>query len=353
MAEFTASEWRRIHSRLDRSPDDYGLPRRRRNSIVMASWNIRKFGALTNSREEPSRSNGSWKLIERFCSRCDLIAIQEVQDSLESLRHLQEQLGDRYGIVVSDIAGGVPGQSGMRERLAFVYNTSRITHTELASDISFERSAVLAQLYQHREEFQDAFEAREASLDEWEQKNRDRLAAGKGKLSKPAFVLPRFIQFIRTPHIASFTVEPRGQAQPYDFAVINAHLMYGDKRKQKEERELEFKALLAWLIDRARERNRTYAENMVLFGDLNLDFEEVDVRRNAIARFISELNGRQLRGAPAKVNFPFIDRHPNAADVFRTNARKDQTYDQIAIFADDDPVATLITQFAGGEFGSK
>ena len=51
--------------------------------------------------------------------------------------------------------------------------------------------------------------------------------------------------------------------------MINAHLLYGDKDKQKDERELEFKALLAWLIDRARERGRTYG----MFDFVRLFFE--------------------------------------------------------------------------------
>ena len=101
--------------------------------------------------------------------------------------------------------------------------------------------------------------------------------------------------------------------------------MYGDASKQKEERELEFKALLAWIIDRARERDKNYAENIFLFGDLNLDFEEVDVRRRAIEKFIVDLNSRQLRGSPVKVNFPFLDDHPAFGTVLRTNARQDQT----------------------------
>ena len=78
-----------------------------------------------------------------LCRQCDFLAIQEVQDSLESLRHLRDRLGPKYSLVVSDIAGGVPGRSYMRERLAFLFNTRRIIHTELASDITFERSAIV------------------------------------------------------------------------------------------------------------------------------------------------------------------------------------------------------------------
>lgn len=353
MAEFTVSEWSKIFDRLEDAPGDYGLPVRRSQSVVMASWNIRKFGSLTNSRGEDSRSDGAWRLIEEFCSRCDLVAIQEVQDSLESVRELRQRLGKNYGLIVSDIAGGVPGRGGMRERLAFLFNRKRVTPTELASDISFERSALLEELYSNREQFEEAFDERHESLSEWELKNENRHAAGKRKLPKPPFVLPRFVQFIRTPHLASFVVESSDDDVPgYEFAAINAHLLYGDKSKQRGERELEFKALLAWLIDRARERERKYAKNMILFGDLNLDFEKVDRRRLAIAKFIADMNKRQLKGAPAKVNFPFIDKHPESDDVFRTNARRDQTYDQIAIFADDDRLPPSSLNDVAGTLGA-
>jgi hypothetical protein len=164
--------------------------------------------------------------------------------------------------------------------------------------------------------------------------------------------MPRFIQFIRSPHIASFRVKPKNGAKPYEFSAINAHLLYGDAAKQKEERELEFKALLAWIIERARERDKNYAENIFLFGDLNLDFEEVDVRRRAIEKFIVDLNTRQLRGSPVKVNFPFLDDHPAFGTVFRTNARQDQTYDQIALFAEDRRLPPpQLNRHAGGTAG--
>ena len=352
MADFTEAEWESIFQQLETDTTGYGLPVRRTNSVVLASWNIRKFGSLIDSKNKPSRTDGAWQLIIEFCKRCDFIAVQEVQDSTESLFYLQQELGSSYDVVVTDIAGGVPGKDYMRERLAFIYRTNRITHTALASDISFERSALLDEIYNHRVEFIEAFEKREQDLKEWNEKNEQRVAEGKRKLPKPAFVLPRFVQFIRTPQIASFNVNPIGNADPYEFLAVNAHLLYGDKSKQKEERELEFKALLAWLIDRAKERGRKYAENLVLLGDLNLDFEESDVRREAINAFIRDMNDNQLRGAPAKVNFPFIDQHPAQADVFRTNARQDQTYDQIAIIADDNRLPPAELNGQAGTLGA-
>ncbi|MFC1995136.1 endonuclease/exonuclease/phosphatase, partial [Chloroflexota bacterium] len=40
------------------------------------------------------------------------------------------------------------------------------------------------------------------------------------------------------------------------------------------------------------------------------------------------------------VNFPFLDIHPDRSDVFKTNARLSQTYDQIGLFSRDKRLPT-------------
>lgn len=332
---FSDSQWERVFATLVANPDRYRLPKRHGRSVVFASFNIRKLGELADRKGKRKRSDGAWKLLSTFCERCDFVAIQEVLDPLESLRHLRDRLPG-YRVVVSDIAGGVPGRRGSRERLAFLYNPKRVTHTELSSDISFERTAVFDQLYTHRDAFARAFDARAQELKAWEKKVEERRRQGKRTPPKPPFVLPEFVQFIRTPHLASFEVPALDDAPPYELICVNAHLLYGDQRRQKEEREREFKALVAWLIDRARERDRNYVGSMALFGDLNLDFEKTDVRRKAIDKFIKSLNSNPTKLKPGtKVNFPFLDAHP-IQGLIRSNARKSQTYDQIALFGADD-----------------
>ena len=98
---FTPGEWALVNALLDQREADFGLPQRRADSVVLASSNIRKLGKVEN------RSAGAWAFLERFCERCDLIAVQEVQDNLAGLNHLKALLGPRYGIATSDITGGV------------------------------------------------------------------------------------------------------------------------------------------------------------------------------------------------------------------------------------------------------
>ena len=112
----------------------------------------------------------------------------------------------------------------------------------------------------------------ETKLDAWKEENIKRKNAGKRKLPKPTITLPTFLTFIRQPHCASFQVpqlEGTNEA-PYEFLVVNAHLLYG---KNKKERLWEFIALIEWLTLRAKSRKRTFYDNMLLMGDLNLEYE--------------------------------------------------------------------------------
>lgn len=351
---FESGEWSLIEALADSQGADFGLPARRSDSVVLTSFNIRKIGLIKN------KSPGAWAFLKRFCERCDLIAVQEVQDSLEALIHLKGLLGENYGLAVSDITGGIAGKQAMVERLAFLFRWDQIERTEVASDITIDRSAVLDTLYEERADFLLAFETRVMELDGWRQKVDLKLApwkqavaeweaAGKpgrkprkpSRPGKPPFVLPHFLTFIRTPYCASFRIKGADGIEPYEFLAVNAHLLYGHQSKQREEREMEFRGLMKWLIERARQAKRMYHKNIILLGDLNLDFKNVDSRRDAIETEIKSLNDRILKRR-AKIYFPFIDAHPTRAHItpatdaiFRSNVRSNQTYDQIAIISND------------------
>jgi len=332
MARFKKDEWDRVMKFLDEHHGRFGLPERRADSVVFASFNIRKIGKVKN------RSKQSWEFLKMFCERCDLVAVQEVQDNLEGLNYLKGLLGDSYGMVCSDITGGVPGGVGMTERLAFLFHWPTVQRTEVASDISFDRTSVFDTLFKNRADFSRAFRKYATGLTAWEKKVEVWKEEGKPgkKPKKPPFVLPRFVTFVRTPLCVSFRVPGFNGAVPYEFVAVSAHLLFGDKRLQKQERKMEFYALIKWLISRAAHADRLYHKNIILLGDMNLDFEEVDPRRAEIEAEIKGFNKKFLKyHKAAKVNFPFLDVHPGNDTVFRTNARKNQTYDQIALFSHD------------------
>lgn len=317
---FTKAEWDKIIATLEADPEGFGLPEGgREGSLVLASFNIRKLSSSRNRERE-------LEFMARFCARCDLVAIQEVQDNLEGLRHLKERTeaqiaaSGEFGLLVSDITGEVPGESGMAERLAFLYRKRRVRRAEMASDLTFDRTAVLARFFGNEAAIISARRKYEHEL--------ERLAAGERK-SKPTFVLPAFVTFVRTPHVAAFEVPAANDAPPLTFAAVNAHLVYG----KPVERRQEFEALVDWMTNRVRDADRMAAPNLILLGDLNLDFDQPVKDRGAIGKRIRSLN-EEVFGKPEarRVYFPFIDDDPRSGKVIRTNARNNQTFDQIAFF---------------------
>ncbi len=77
---FSDTDWDKIETELLGNPEKYGMPEGgREESVVFASFNIRKLGKAKGRERELN-------FMARFCARCDLVAIQEVQDDLSASR---------------------------------------------------------------------------------------------------------------------------------------------------------------------------------------------------------------------------------------------------------------------------
>lgn len=325
-SSFSDAEWNKIRQRLDVDGEAFGLPERREHSLVFGSFNIRKLGA------RDSKSSGAWSMIREICRRFDLLSIQEVQDNLEGLRALHQELGeDEFGIVASDITGSYPGEAAP-ERLAFLYRRATVRRTEIASDITFDRTRVVDTLYQSRLKFWKSFDDYTEKIAAWRLEAEERKSQNRKPRRKPALRVPEFLTFTRQPLCASFRIPSPSGGDPYEFLAVNAHLLFG---RYKAERWMEFEALISWLVDRARQVERIAYPNLMLLGDLNLDFKAVDPRREEIETLLKSLNQDHLEDVRAEINFPFLDVHPDEEAVFRTNARLSQTYDQIALVVHD------------------
>lgn len=247
-----------------------------------------------------------------IASRFDLLAVQEVGDNLAAIQHLHEHLGSSYDLLLSDVTGAYPGQRGNAERLAYLYRRSRIERTELASDITIDRSEIYRTL-----------------KEDW-----DSIAGAMSAFTnkeKTEFRPDRFINFIRAPHIASFAISGKAGANPLKFLAVNAHLLYGTRKSERRE---EFFSLLQWLYSRAKYPDRMYAPSIVLLGDLNFDLSSADRSREFVDSFLKSLNETVLKSrTPAVCNFPLLTEHPVRQAFLRTNARQGETYDQIAFFS--------------------
>ena len=321
MAQFTVAEWKRIEDELTASPGRYGLPERVYGSVVMGSFNIRKLGAAQG------RSKRTWEFLARICKQFDLIAIQEVMDDLSGMRRLMELLGPDFEMIVSDKTGAFPGEPGLGERLAFVYNRRVVVRTEVATDITFDRSKILSTLIANRDDVHEALDpmvAYEKKLASWRRDRRGR------RPRRPKLKLPTFLAFIRAPFCVSFEIPGHPGTEPYRFMGVNAHLYFGN---YIDDRRQEFDALMDWIVSRVDENDATYYPNFFLFGDLNLDYDNPAKDRGRVERHLKRFDGESAEGV--RVNFPFLDPHPDRETVFRTNARMTETFDQIGLFFRD------------------
>ena len=316
MAGFTNTRWDIINDKLAADPARFGCPIRRDKSVVIGAFNALKLGRATNSAKR-------WEFLARFASRYDLLAVQEVMDDLAGIRRLMDELGPSFKMVVSDTTGATPGSRGLRERLAFIYRPDRIDLKELASDISYDRSAVVSSLKGDIDEWKKF-------IKEFDENNEQRVAEGKRRLGLSSVTHPGFLTFIRTPHCAAFSIKAKGSADPVEFLALNAHLLFG---ASETERTREFFALLTWLVQRAKQAKRMYFTNMILLGDLNMDFDDPNVRMSDIIKLLLDLESNLLTGqSAARVNFPFLEPYPGQAQLLHTNARKNQTFDHVAFF---------------------
>lgn len=178
------------------------IPSRKHNeNLIIATWNIRNFGKTKTAR--------AVKYIAEICKKFDIVAIQEVKDSLEGLKKLQLLLGPDYRFVFTDPAGN-------NERLVYMYDRRRVDFTGLASEIVID----------------------------------------PGDKKKPK------VQFHRTPFMASF------RTANSDFILVTVHIFYG-KSKTIKFREDEIKDLAKFIESRAGDQD-IYDPDIIVLGDFNI-----------------------------------------------------------------------------------
>jgi hypothetical protein len=198
---FTHGEWKKIWETLEAHPAWYGLPERVYGSVLLGSFNIRKLGSATR------RNNDTWEFLADVCRRFDLLAVQEIMDDLGGLRKLQGLMGPEFGMIVSDKTGAFPGEPGFGERLGYIFNRSIVRRTEIATDISYDRSKVLNTLGRYNDEIHEAMAPYAKKLDNYLARLEEYKAGNRRTRPKrPKFKakMPTFLTFIRTPFCVSF-----------------------------------------------------------------------------------------------------------------------------------------------------
>jgi len=315
---------------LDEDPEKFGLPKREYGSVLLGSFNIRKLGS------HRKRDRHTWEFLAHICGHFDLLAIQEILDDLSGLRRLISLLGPDFGFIISDTTGAFPGKRGLAERLGFIYNRRLVERTEIATDITYDRTEVIKTLALNRDEISPVMNRYGKYLEgvkEWEARKKE--GPKPKKPTKAQLRMPVFLTFIRQPFCVGFRIRGHLGTDPYEFMAVNAHLNYGDPKHDPIQ---EFHALMNWIVARTGQKGKTYHPNFILLGDLNMDFDNPVEDKKRLMEKIKELNTITRKGV--SVNFPFLDVHPKQSDVFRTNARESETYDQIGLFSRDKRLPT-------------
>ncbi len=172
-------------------------------TLLLATWNIREFG--DNRRIE------SLYYIAEIVSRFDLVAIQEVSADLKGLEKFVSLLNPNWDYIVTDCS---EGSAGGGERMAYLYDKSKITFKKLAGEV----------------------------------------------VLPPEKLIDGTLQFARTPYCVAF------QAGWFKFNLTTVHIYYGKESGVDPRRLAEINSIAGFLSKRAKKEDISY----ILLGDFNI-----------------------------------------------------------------------------------
>lgn len=223
---------------------DQVVPAKSFGNLLVGTWNVRAFERVrpawrSRKGESPIRDLSNVVCIAEIVRRFDVVAIQEVRRSAAAFLAMMTALGNNWAFMVTDVTEGSPGNN---ERLAFVFDTTRVRPSGLACELV--------------------------------------VAAEKAGIAGEAMTE----QFARTPYAVSFERGPRR------FTLVTLHVLYGRK---PADRVGELTQIAQWLAKWST-RKDVWGENLLALGDFNID------RRNDPLHQAFTSTG--LR-APAALNF--------------------------------------------------
>lgn len=222
------------------------LPPKGPGNFLLATWNIREFGG----KKFRGRIDDALYCIAECISRFDLVAVQEVRQDLVALKRVMRLLGRDWDYIYNDVSFA---DAGNGERLAFLFNRSRVRFTGLA-----------------------------------------------GELVLPSKAATELVaQIARTPFLCGF------QSGWAKFNLCTVHIYYGEGKKDDPKRIEEIDLTARLLADKAKsyinlESSADYSpENLVLLGDFNI-FGREDATFQALTKnkfVIPEPLLRQTKGS--------------------------------------------------------
>jgi len=215
-------------------------------NLLIATWNIREF----DSNNYGARSQEALYYIAEIIDHFDLVAVQEVNQSLKALERVKTILGFSWKVIFSDVT---EGSSGNNERLAFLYDSRKLSLTGLAGEI------VIPPIREVDEDGEKVYTPQD--------------------------------QLARSPLIIGL------RTSWFKFMISTVHIIYGRGVGDEPRRLKEIQMLSDFLAKRTSDQY-AYSRNLILLGDFNIfkpknkTFEEIT--RNF---FIPEA----LQGLPSNV----------------------------------------------------
>lgn len=193
--------------------EERGIPAKRDDRLLLATWNIANLGVQ-------ERSEADHELIAEIVSWFDLVAVQEVGDNLSGIRAVRDRLAPSWRMQFSEAGGN-------RERAAFIYDASKVEPLEKTGRLAIPPSEL-----------------------------------GRIRLNG---VREQFRGFDRGPYVGTF------RAGRFSIELVNVHLFFGSdsERADIERRMLETFAVARW-CDRRRTNPNAYLRDIVALGDFNL-----------------------------------------------------------------------------------
>jgi exonuclease III len=211
MPSAVSDELHRLQAEMDRV-----VPAKNDTNLLISTWNVRALGGYTQrwsarSTDSPKRDWHSMACIAEVLSRFDVIAVQETRRDTSAMFAILSLLGPTYRIITSDVT---EGDRGNGERLAYVYDSTRVQPSGLV-----------------------------------------------GEIVLPSVVESPARQFARTPYAAGFV------RNDVEFILTTVHVLWGES---PEERLPEIAAFAQWMRSWA-DRPKDWNHNLLVLGDFNID----------------------------------------------------------------------------------
>ncbi|MEM9937094.1 MAG: endonuclease/exonuclease/phosphatase family protein [Bacteroidota bacterium] len=187
-------------------------------NLLIATWNIRDF----DSKAYGFRSQEAIYYIAEIIDHFDLVAVQEVNENLAALHRVKKVLGFSWKVIFSDVT---EGSSGNDERLAFLYDSRKLSFTGLAGEI------VVPPIKEDSEEGETIYTPQD--------------------------------QLSRTPLIVGL------RTSWFKFSISTVHILYGKNRNDDPRRVKEIELLSDFLAERT-DNPHANSPNMILLGDFNI-----------------------------------------------------------------------------------